>query len=62
MSVEGASANNSGIDKVELHTPRLLLRAAVDEDAEHMYKAFNDPEVMRYWYGTHITLDEHNSQ
>jgi hypothetical protein len=37
------------IEKVELNTSRLLLRAAVQEDAEAMHEAFSDPEVMRYW-------------
>ncbi|KAL8376922.1 hypothetical protein RB595_007852 [Gaeumannomyces hyphopodioides] len=33
----------------QLRSPRLVLRAARDEDAAELYKAFSDPEVMRYW-------------
>jgi ribosomal-protein-alanine N-acetyltransferase len=33
----------------ELETPRLLLRAWVEADAEHLHAAFGDPETMRYW-------------
>ncbi|KLU85159.1 acetyltransferase [Magnaporthiopsis poae ATCC 64411] len=33
----------------ELRSPRLVLRAARDGDAAELYKAFSDPDVMRYW-------------
>jgi RimJ/RimL family protein N-acetyltransferase len=36
-------------EKVELHTSRLRLRGATTHDPEHLYNAFTDPEVMRYW-------------
>ncbi|KAK5102947.1 hypothetical protein LTS08_003749 [Lithohypha guttulata] len=32
-----------------LTTPRLLLREARPSDAEALFEAFSDPEVMRYW-------------
>jgi RimJ/RimL family protein N-acetyltransferase len=34
---------------VTLETPRLLLRAARDSDAEALHLCFSDPGVMRYW-------------
>lgn len=34
----------------ELRSPRLVLRAAREGDAAELYKAFSDPDVMRYWY------------
>jgi len=33
----------------ELTTPRLLLRAMQDSDAEALFAVFCDPAVMRYW-------------
>jgi [ribosomal protein S5]-alanine N-acetyltransferase len=33
----------------ELRTPRLLLRAWVEADAEAMHTAFGDAETMRFW-------------
>jgi RimJ/RimL family protein N-acetyltransferase len=49
MERHGALARPPMQEKIELNTPRLLLRAAINEDAEAMHKAFSDPEVMRYW-------------
>ena len=40
---------NAGNRKVELHTSRMKLRGATTADAEHLFNAFSDPEVMRYW-------------
>jgi ribosomal-protein-alanine N-acetyltransferase len=33
----------------QIQTPRLLLRAAQPDDAPGLFKAFSDPEVMKYW-------------
>jgi ribosomal-protein-alanine N-acetyltransferase len=33
----------------QIQTPRLLLRAAQQDDASGLFKAFSDPEVMQYW-------------
>ena len=49
MSDETTSVAINKDEKVELNTPRLLLRAATDNDAQYMNKAFSDPDVMRYW-------------
>lgn len=35
--------------KTTLVTARLYLRPAQPKDAEHLFPAFSDPEVMRYW-------------
>jgi RimJ/RimL family protein N-acetyltransferase len=35
--------------RVEISTPRLLLRGAREDDVAGLYEAFSDPEVMRYW-------------
>jgi RimJ/RimL family protein N-acetyltransferase len=34
-----------------LNTPRLLLRPWTEDDADDLFAAFSDPEVMRYWDG-----------
>lgn len=34
--------------KILLETDRLILREFVEEDAKHIYKMHNDPEVMKY--------------
>lgn len=36
-------------NQTTLKTPRLLLRAAEFADAERLFPAFTDPEVMKYW-------------
>ena len=36
-------------NQVEIHTPRLILRAARPGDENHLSSAFSDAEVMRYW-------------
>ena len=35
--------------RVKIRTARLTLRPAQEDDAEHLFPAFADPEVMRYW-------------
>ena len=44
-----SSVKHLDAGKVEIHTPRLLLRAAQASDAQHLNPAFSDPKVMRYW-------------
>ena len=34
---------------IQLETSRLLLRAAVPDDAEYLNKVFTDKEAMKYW-------------
>ncbi len=46
MSQEGTSSVGQ---QVGLHTPQLLLRAAVEDDAKYLHEVFKDPEGMRYW-------------
>lgn len=41
-----------GNGKVELHTDRLRLRAAVESDSQYLHEVFTDSEVMRYWQVT----------
>jgi RimJ/RimL family protein N-acetyltransferase len=36
-------------DKVEITIDRLILRPATSQDAESLFEAFSDAEVMRYW-------------
>ncbi|KIW21641.1 hypothetical protein PV08_02221 [Exophiala spinifera] len=41
-----------GDGQVEIATPRLLLRAARENDVDSLHEAFSNPEVMRYWSTT----------
>ncbi|EME79361.1 uncharacterized protein MYCFIDRAFT_34368 [Pseudocercospora fijiensis CIRAD86] len=43
--------------ETSIETPRLLLRAAQVEDADSLYEAFSDSEVMRYWSELPHTLE-----
>lgn len=40
--------------KVRITTGRLLLRPALENDAEALYEAFHDRKVMLYWYSISV--------
>lgn len=44
--------------KVRITTGRLLLRPALENDAEALYEAFHDRKVMLYWYSISVAKEE----